>query len=534
MIDVIINNSKLRRRPQFSFRAHSVMLLIVTLLAVTITTTIITIMPQFVSGHHVLDEIDVPSRPMRLSISEDSRDSIGASGNNGTAMTPETQAESLSLLSVSILGEPLVSVINTLTDNITKNIDTTAAIGGVFEVKTITEKNKVYAAPFEGGQLGVYDLQSGKLLKSVQLPNAQRTLPTPLADRVLDSVTLLTGGWSMDYNPNNQLLYVANYNTNQIVIIDTKTDLVVDTISGLPAHPITVKVDPITNTILVASLAGNKVSFISADTNKIEKTIETGTAPWGMDLDSREHYAYVTNRGSSFITVLDLIERDVAAKIPIAAPAQAITVDDMEHTIYTSYMEQDKVLKIDGKTNSILTTIDMGLIPQDLAVDPNTHKLYASTKYNDKVYVMGPESISVTLPVIMVGGNISGIAVSPFASVMENITAHGQDVQILEPYLDTSNKSLSMMVSAPDGGQVTLSIPGTIFDLIAEDQRQQLQEDSRFELLIDGKPTTYDQESILGSSTSIQEKDNREISFYVPPNSKSIQIIGIDASLPLP
>jgi YVTN family beta-propeller protein len=111
----------------------------------------------------------------------------------------------------------------------------------------------------------VYDLQSGALLKSIELPNAARTLPTPLGDRLLDTVTLLTGGWSMDYNPNNQLLYVANYNANQLVIVDTKTDSVVGTISGLPAHPITVKVDPITNTILVASLAGNKVSFVSAD-----------------------------------------------------------------------------------------------------------------------------------------------------------------------------------------------------------------------------------------------------------------------------
>jgi DNA-binding beta-propeller fold protein YncE len=179
-------------------------------------------MPQFVSAHHVLDEIDVPSRPMRLSISEDSRDIIGASGNNASTTTPDTQAKSLSLLSVSILGKPLVSIINTLTDNITRNINTTSAVGGVFEVETIPEKNKVYAAPFEGGQLGVYDLQSGALLKSIELPNAQRTLPTPLGDRLLDSVTLLTGGWSMDYNPNNQLLYVANYNTNQIVIVNTQ------------------------------------------------------------------------------------------------------------------------------------------------------------------------------------------------------------------------------------------------------------------------------------------------------------------------
>jgi YVTN family beta-propeller protein len=255
----------------------------------------------------VLDEIDIQSRPMRLSISDSSSDTIELGGGNTTIMISDAQARSLLL--VSILGKPLVSIINTLTDNITKNINTTSAV----EVETMPEKNKVYAAPFEGGQLGVYDLQSRALLKSIELPNAQRTLPTPLGDRLLDTVTLLTGGWSMDYNPSNGLLYVANYNANQLVIVDTKTYSVVGTISELPAHPITVKVDPITNTVVVASLAGNKVSFISADTNEIEKIVETGTAPWGMDIDSREHYAYVTNRGSSFITVLDLIDQDVAA-----------------------------------------------------------------------------------------------------------------------------------------------------------------------------------------------------------------------------
>ena len=86
-------------------------------------------------------------------------------------MPSENQTEYL-ILSVSILGKPLVSIIDTLTDNITKNINTTSAVGGVFEVETIPEKNKVYAAPFEGGQLGVYDLQSGTLIKSIALPNA--------------------------------------------------------------------------------------------------------------------------------------------------------------------------------------------------------------------------------------------------------------------------------------------------------------------------------------------------------------------------
>ena len=80
-----------------------------------------------------------------------------------------------------------------------------------------------------------------------------------------------------------------------------------------------------------------------------------------------------------------------------------------------------------------------------------------------------------------------------------------------------------------------IDVPRTMFDLIGEDQRQQPQNDSKFELLIDGKLTTYNEESTLASSTNPQGESNMEISFYVPPNSRGIQIIGTGtSSLPVP
>ncbi|MGB7883943.1 MAG: hypothetical protein WBL44_14555, partial [Nitrososphaeraceae archaeon] len=99
-------------------------------------------------------------------------------------------------------------------------------------------------------------------------------------------------------------------------------------------------------------------------------------------------------------------------------------------------------------------------------------------------------------------------------------------------YMDAGNKSLSMSVSAPDGGQVTLSIPQAMLVLIGDDQSLQPQNNSEFELLIDGKPTTYNEESTLASSP--EAESDIEISFYVPPNSRSIQIIGTGVSFPVP
>jgi YVTN family beta-propeller protein len=381
------------------------------------------------------------------------------------------------------------------------------------DVKAVPQK--VYVAPFEGGTIEVYDSIVRRYIKSIPLPNAETTFTQPLSDRVPLNVTLLTGGWSMDYNPNNQMLYVANYNADEIVIIDTKTDTVVGTLPVSP-HPITLKVDPGIDTLLVASLAGNELTFISTETNNVTKTLSTGTVgPWGLDIDTTRHLAYVTNRGSNYITVVDTENQEIVTRIPIGAPAQAIAVDETENMIYTSYMEQDKILKIDGNTNTILTTIDMmGIIPQDLVVDSaKTHKVFVSTKFADKILVIGPESLSFDLPVIT--------REIP-AALIGFIQAHSQDVQVFEPYLNVVKKSVDMSLTAEDGGSLNLIIPRNILD-----SKQANGTDFRYIVLLDGTPTEYQEvtreENDLSSTVA---NNSRVISVFIPPGSTSLEIIG--------
>ncbi|MFZ1876291.1 MAG: hypothetical protein WAU25_04575, partial [Nitrososphaeraceae archaeon] len=339
----------------------------------------------------------------------------------------------------------------------------------------------------EGGTIEVYDSIVRRYIKSIPLPNAETTFTQPLSDRVPLQVTLLTGGWSMDYNPDNQMLYVANYNANEIVIIDTKTDTVVCTIPVSP-HP---------------------------ETNNVTKTLSTGTvSPWGLDIDTTRHLAYVTNRGSNYITVVDTENQEIVTTIPIGAPAQAIAVDETENMIYTSYMEQDKILKIDGNTNTILTTIDMmGIIPQDIVVDSaKTHKVFVSTKFADKILVIGPESLSFDLPVIT--------RETP-AALIGFIQAHSQDVQVFEPYLNVVKKSVDMSLTAEDGGSLNLIIPRNILD-----SKQANGTDFRYIVLLDGTPTEYQEvtreENDLSSNVA---NNSRVISVFIPPGSTSLEII---------
>ena len=288
-------------------------------------------------AHHIIAQIPTPSRPMGLSLSSDSSQ----------------------LLYVSNFGLPIVSTINTTSNKIIGDINTRTTTG-VMAVEAIPQK--LYVAPFEGGVLEVYDSNTKNLTRIIPLPNSEIVLtPPPLSEQNNGgplSLSFITGGWSMAYDHNNGMLYVANYNANLIDIIDTRTDKAVGTIS-VPVHPINVKVDPDNGILLVTSLAGDGLTFISTKTNQILNTISTGAAPWGLDIDNKKKLAYVTNIGTDYITVVDIPTQKVITKIPIGSPAQAITVDDNDHMIYASYMDQPKIVKIDGRTNTIVNTIDM-------------------------------------------------------------------------------------------------------------------------------------------------------------------------------
>jgi len=502
-------------------------LLISTIIIAIFAGNILFLLPfQNASAHHIIKEIAVTERPMLISLDEP-------------------------LLFVSNLGKPVVSIISTVSDKIVGTINSTNSI---MDVQGILDKNRVYVATFQSGEIEVYDLTTKELIKKIPIPGSVIQFPKRLADTVLVTSTVITGGSSMDYNPNNEMLYVANYNTNQIIVIDTKNnDTIVKTIDVSP-HPMDVKVDPVTNQVLVTSFASKKLTFISTDTNEITATIDTGISPWGIGIDNREHRAYIAHHNSPYLAVVDLLNKKVIKQIPIGFESQSIAVDTNEHKVYVSFHDLDKIVKIEGKNkNEIETVIQLdNRIPNDIAVDPISHKLYASIKYSNNLWVMGPESYSLSVPVV---------TNKPPILFVDKVVVHGEDVQILNPIvmdaadaaataagrenniftlpyltsaaiLDSENKSLTMQVTSPDGGNLQIKIPKTVLDSIAEVENVTT---AKLTVLIDGVKTEFKETSqpirIDDGGNQQQQKDiTREISVFIPKGDKKVEIIGKDIS----
>jgi hypothetical protein len=108
---------------------------------------------------------------------------------------------------------------------------------------------------------------------------------------------------------------------------------------------------------------------------------------------------------------------------------------------------------------------------------------------------MGPESYALSIPVV---------TQEPPILFVDNIVVHGQDVKPVNPilmniadniynltkfaFLNTENKSLTMQVTSPDGGNLQIKIPKTVLDSIAEPGQVALGNvtDIKFTVLIDG------------------------------------------------
>lgn len=435
---------------------------------------------QLAYGHHVIEQIDVAKRPLRMSIAGD-------------------------MLYVASIGEPSVSVINTTTDRTVRTINTTGAVSALYAVPQL---GKLYVSIFEGGSVEVYNLDTYDFVKNITLPGATVDFWSNPRDNDDVHVTFLTGGVSMEYNPATGMLYVAVYNHDHIEVIDTRTDTAIKTID-VPAKPFTVKADPEAKMILVASLAGNRLSFISTDTNEVIGSLNTGTAPWGLDIDTSRHTAYVTHRGSYYIAAVDIPTRQVIAKIPVTDVAQAIAVDSDEHKVYFSFLERQNIVKVNGETNEIESVVEMDAVPWDLVADPLTHVVYASTKFSDKVIAIGPQSVSASFPVVTLANPVA---------VLGTIKAHGQDVVVSQPIMDTSNKTLSMAISTEDGGDLTLVLPRYMIDSRQENT------DTKFQVMIDGNPAEYQEGELITSSEDGSQ--SRQITAFIPAGSTRLDVIG--------
>ncbi len=139
------------------------------------------------------------------------------------------------------------------------------------------------------------------------------------------TVQATLGGFSAPYDqaydPANNFLYVANWNTGTVSVINS-TNSIVATIGVGPASsgvgPVGVAYNPSNNFVYVVNHApSSTVSVINGTSNTVVTTVAVGGYSYYATFDPANNNVYVSNFFSNSISVISSISNSVVATIPL-------------------------------------------------------------------------------------------------------------------------------------------------------------------------------------------------------------------------
>lgn len=204
----------------------------------------------------------------------------------------------------------------------------------------------------------------------------------------------------------NDKLYVVNFGSDNISVIDLKTNLITSTIS-VGTNPSEITIDESTNYVWVTNRGSNSVSYINSLTDTVVGSIPVGTLPFGIKKVGG--YIYVANQGSNNISVIDTSSNLITSTISISTPRN-FAYDEINNYLWVTGVGPDYVgiIEVKGNNSLIVGSVSVGANPYGAAYDMDKEYVYITNYSSNNVSVIDAQS-QLVIATVSVGTNPDGI-----------------------------------------------------------------------------------------------------------------------------
>jgi YVTN family beta-propeller protein len=157
-------------------------------------------------------------------------------------------------------------------------------------------------------------------------------------------------------SPDNQLLYVANRDSNDVAIIDTASLKIKQRIT-VGKHPYGIALSTSGLWLALVNVQDDSVSLINT-TTQVQLQFKVGYHPYCVAFSMDDKTLYVTNTQDDSVTVIDITSQKTIATIAVGNTPEGISLDDKY--AYVANWGSSNVSVIDLHTNKVVATIKTG------------------------------------------------------------------------------------------------------------------------------------------------------------------------------
>ncbi|MCI4364449.1 MAG: hypothetical protein L3K10_00050 [Thermoplasmata archaeon] len=261
----------------------------------------------------------------------------------------------------------------------------TPALGGVCVLPgTITvldpspKPSFVASLPVGDGPSQVaYDSADGRIFVTNYCSNSVSVI-----DATNDSIVRLdlpvgSEPYGITFDSLKDTIWIADYNSQNLTVLNGSTLATVRTVTLPLAYPYGLAIDPTAHSVFVSDIVGNAVTVVNSTTYSISTLmIPVGSSPQGIFYDPQNGNVYVANGGSDNITVINGTNDSVVESIATAGGTTALALDPIDHLILGTNAGGSRIIVLDALTNlAEFSSLPASGNPQGIVYVPTDHQV---------------------------------------------------------------------------------------------------------------------------------------------------------------
>jgi YVTN family beta-propeller protein len=296
------------------------------------------------------------------------------------------------------------------------------------------------------------------------------------------------GEWptSVAYDANARLVFVSNFLSNTVSVIDPQDDTLLSTIclssgicydgSGGGGGPESVAFDPSNGSVYVA-VHGD----VNGDPGNI--TILNGSTgapigafhvpPWGgpgpssLLIDSANNELYVTDDWSNLLWAFNLTTEAAVSEVAVGRSPEYVALDPLNGYLYVTNSGSDNVSVINSTNNAVVGSIAVGSDPLGIGFDPANGWMYAANQGSGTLSVIGQPTYPVTFDESgLPGGTTWSIdlagttnhSLTPIIGFVESNGPYGFTVGPVPGFTSSPSSGTITVSGAPQAEEITFTL----------------------------------------------------------------------------